>query len=373
MNFRTLTLASVITIVMSAAAPAQEPIKFGAIVAATGPGAGVGIPQRNGIQLAIKLINQQGGINGRPIQLFMEDDASNPDTALTKANNLVFNHKVKAIFGPSQTAQVLAVGSITDPLKLPIMAYTGLGVPIESQRRCAYHMSAPQELNARALLEYATKELKTKKIGVLHDSAYGNVVMGKLREVAKDYGITEFVATEKWEVGATDITTQAAKVKAANPDAVLVIGNSATPFRNVRQLRWNVPLISAIGTATYEYQRAMGDAADNIIHAEFLVGEDPMPYQVDFVNAFKAEYGVLPKMWEASAFDSVNAVVAAMRKVGPDASYPELCEAIRGPYQGAMAKFNWAADDLTGLTLKSYVFSKLEKGKWTRTRFVAGD
>jgi branched-chain amino acid transport system substrate-binding protein len=174
-------------------------------------------------------------------------------------------------------------------------------------------------------------------------------------------------------VGATDITTQAAKVKAANPDAVLVIGNSATPFRNVRQLRWNVPLIAAIGTATYEYQRAMGDAADNIIHAEFLVGEDPLPYQVEFVNAFKAEYGVLPKMWEASAYDSVNAVAAAMRKVGPDASYGDICEALRGPYQGAMAKFDWSANDLTGLTLKSYVYSKLEKGKWTRTRFVAGN
>lgn len=350
---------------------AAEPIRIGAILSTTGPGAGAGIPQRNGLQLAVKLVNEKGGIDGRQVQLVIEDDGSSPDVAVTKANNLIFSQKVQAIIGPTLTASTLAVGGVADPAKIPVMAFTGLGVPMEKTRRCVFHMLPSQDLNARALLEVATKALGAKKLGVLHDSAYGNIVMAKIREVSPDYPV-EIVAVEKWEVGATDATTQAAKVKAAAPDAVAVIGNSATPFRNARQIRMTVPLLSGIGTATYEYVKAMGDAADNIVFAEFLVAEDPLPGQSAFVDAFHKEYGVLPKTMEASAWDAFNAVAAALAKVGPDAQPGALCEAIRGPFDGAMARFDFSQDDLTGLTLKSYVFSKLDKGKFVRLPFKAG-
>ena len=356
---------------MAGATIAAEPIRIGAILSTTGPGAGAGIPQRNGLQLAVKLANEKGGIGGRPIQLIVEDDGSSPDVAVTKANNLIFSQKVEAIIGPTLTASTLAVGGVADPAKIPVMAFTGLGVAMEKTRRCVFHMLPSQDLNARALLEVATKGLGVKKLGVLHDSAYGNIVMAKIREVSPDYPV-EIVAVEKWEVGATDATTQAAKVKAASPDAVAVIGNSATPFRNARQIRMTVPLLSALGTATYEYVKAMGDAADNIVFAEFLVAEDPLPGQVAFVEAFRKEYGVLPKTMEASAWDAFNAVAAGLAKVGSDPQPGALCEAIRGPFDGAMARFDFSKDDMTGLTLQSYVFSKLDKGKFVRLPFKAG-
>lgn len=356
---------------MAGATVAAEPIRIGAILSTTGPGAGAGIPQRNGLQLAVKLANEKGGIGGRPIQLIVEDDGSSPDVAVTKANNLIFSQKVEAIIGPTLTASTLAVGGVADPAKIPVMAFTGLGVAMEKTRRCVFHMLPSQDLNARALLEVATKGLGVKKLGVLHDSAYGNIVMAKIREVSPDYPV-EIVAVEKWEVGATDATTQAAKVKAASPDAVAVIGNSATPFRNARQIRMTVPLLSALGTATYEYVKAMGDAADNIVFAEFLVAEDPLPGQAAFVEAFRKEYGVLPKTMEASAWDAFNAVAAGLAKVGSDPQPGALCEAIRGPFDGAMARFDFSKDDMTGLTLQSYVFSKLDKGKFVRLPFKAG-
>ena len=52
-----------------------EPIKIGAIVSITGAGAGLGVPERNGMLLAEKTINAKGGINGRPLKLLIEDDA----------------------------------------------------------------------------------------------------------------------------------------------------------------------------------------------------------------------------------------------------------------------------------------------------------
>ena len=76
-----------------------EPIKFGAVVSVTGVGAGLGVNERNGLLLAEKTINAKGGFKGRPIRIIIEDDTSNPDTAVTKVNDLIFNQKVITVFG----------------------------------------------------------------------------------------------------------------------------------------------------------------------------------------------------------------------------------------------------------------------------------
>jgi branched-chain amino acid transport system substrate-binding protein len=214
---------------------AQTPINIGLLTSITGAGAGLGIPERNGALLAEKTINAKGGINGRPIKIFVEDDGSNPEIALSKGNDLIHNKKVMALLGPTLTASTVAVGSLTDPLKFPQIAFTGLGPPVESTRKCAFHVSPPQVLNAQASLEIA-RSLGAKKIGVLYDSGFGTVVMSFLKKINEQYGVT-IVAEEKMEIGATDATAQAAKIKAAQPDIVFSIATSATPIRAIGNYR----------------------------------------------------------------------------------------------------------------------------------------
>ncbi|MDP1854409.1 MAG: ABC transporter substrate-binding protein [Candidatus Omnitrophota bacterium] len=344
-----------------------DPIKIGAIVSATGAGAGLGIPERNGMLLAEKTINAKGGINGRPIKLIVEDDASNPDTALSKANDLLFSQKVVALIGPSLTASTVAIGGVTHANKFPQIAFTGIGPAVEKERKCLAHILPPQKLNAQALLEYA-KSIKATKVGVLHDAGYGNVVMAEIRPLAESYGV-KLVAVEKFEVGATDTTTQAAKVKAAQPDTVFIIATSATPFRNVKQLQMTQPVVAAIGSSSYEYVNAMGPGADNVVIPEFVVGEDPLPHQKAFVDLYKQTYNSTPKNFEAAGWDAVHVMAQAIGKAGPNATPQAICDAMRGPYSGVLANFNFSADDMTGIPLSSFVFSKLVNGKYTRTPF----
>ena len=344
-----------------------EPIKIGAIVSATGAGAGLGIPERNGMLLAEKTINAKGGINGRPIKLVIEDDASNPDTALSKANDLLFGQKVVGLIGPSLTASTVAVGGVTHANKIPQIAFTGIGPAVEKERKCLAHVLPPQKLNAQALLEYA-KSIKATKVGVLHDAGYGNVVMAEIRPLADSYGV-KLVAVEKFEVGATDTTTQAAKVKAAQPDAVFIIATSATPFRNVKQLQMAQPVVAAIGSSSYEYVNAMGPGADNVVIPEFVVGEDPLPHQKAFVDLYKQTYNSTPKNFEAAGWDAVHVMAQAIGKAGPNATPQAICDAMRAPYSGVLANYNFSADDMTGIPLSSYVFSKLVNGKYPRTPF----
>ncbi len=347
---------------------AQQPIKIGAVFSLTGAGAGLGGPERHGALLAAKVINQRGGVKGRPIKIIIEDDGSKPDIAKSKAENLIYGEKVTALIGPSLTASTGAVATITNAVPMIQIACTGLGPPIERSYKKLFHVLPPQVLNAKALLEYATKAAKAKRIGVLHDSGYGNVVMTALKSVAASYEV-EFVATEKFEVGATDVTTQAAKIKAVNPEIIFVIATSPIPFRNVKQIGIKQPILAAVGSSSYEYVKGMGDFADEIIFAEFLVAERPLPHQVEFVNLYQKEYGALPKTYEAAGWDAVHILAKALEKAGPDASAEALAAAIRAPTQGVLATYDFGKDDMTGIELSSYTYSKLVKGQFTRLPF----
>lgn len=351
----------------SAQALTGDPIKIGVLLPLTGAGAGLGIPISNGAKLAEKTINANGGFKGRPLKLIIEDDATNPDTAISKANALIYGEKVIALLGPVQTANTVAVGGLTHPISFPQIAVSGLGPAVERERKCVFHQGPSQELNARAMLEYA-KHIGAKKIGVLYDSGYGTVVFNELRKLNAAYGV-DFVAAEKFEVAATDTTAQAAKLRAAKPDALFVIGVTGIPIRSIRQLQMKELIIAPSALSSYEVVKSMGDAADNIVIAEFLVGEDPLPNQKEFVALHQKEYGRFPKLVEAIGWDAVYIVLAALNKVGPDAGNAKLCEAMRGPYFGALATYDFSANDLNGIKLSSFIYSKLVGGQFTRLPF----
>ena len=347
----------------------QEPIKIGCVLSLTGPGAGLGQPERNGILLGERVINERGGIGGRPIKILMDDDGSKPDIAKSKAEGMVFGEKVVAFIGPSLTASTGAIAAITNAEKMAQVTFTGLGPVIEQTYKTLYHVLPPQVLNARAMLEYATKSAKVKKIGVLHDTGYGQAVMGSLQAVSASYGV-EFVAVERFEVGASDVSAQAAKVRAAQPEIVFVVATSPVPFRNARQMKITQQIVSAIGSASYDYVRGMGEFADDIVFPEFLVGEDPLPRQIQFVEMYRKAYNALPKNFEAAGWDAVHVVAKAIAKAGPNASREAIAVAMREPHEGAMAKYNFGAPDMTGIELSSFIYSRLVKGTFTRLPFV---
>jgi len=348
-------------------AASGEPIKIGGILSVTGPLAGVGQPERDGVVFAAKILNQRGGIKGRPIELLLEDDGSNPDAAIPKLNKLIHEQKVVAIVGPSGIAQSVALGAITHPIKMPMVAFAGLGPEIEKQRTCVFHMTPAQGLNSQALLAYA-KHIGAKNVGVLHDSGYGQVIWNVMQKMGGDYGVT-FSKVEKFDLAATDATAQAALIRSTNPDAVIVLSTSAVPFRALAQVRIGKPVISVHGTATYEYVKAMGEGSEGVVHAEFLIAEDPLPQQKEFVALFEKEFGKKPKHFEAAGWDALNAVAKAIGEAGTQGE--AICAAMRKPYKGAMTDFDFGAADMGGLTPASFSYSRLEKGAFKRIDFKA--
>lgn len=350
--------------------PAGAPVKVGVLVSVTGAFALIGRAQRESYLLAQKVVNERGGVNGRPLQLMIEDDGSNPDTAVTKVNQMVSSGAV-AVLGPTGLAATVATGGITSQKGLPQLATAGIALPAERERKCVFHMMPAQQINAAGLLTYAADAAKAKRVAVLYDSGIGQAVMNVMKDIAPQYGVN-FVAAEKYDLTATDMSSQAAKVKAASPDLVLVVATSPTPFRNLRQLKVAAPMVATLATALYDTVKAMGDSAEGVTFVEYLVAENPRPREAEFVELFKAEYNKLPKNFEAAAWESVMVATKALRQV-PTAEPDKLCASIRTRYSGAHTDYDFGAADMTGIRLSSFVYSRVQDGKFVRLPFTARD
>lgn len=353
-------------------AQAEKPaIPIGAVLSLTGPLAVGGLPERDGIRLAIDTVNASGGVQGRRLELVIEDDGSNPDTALSKANALVHTRKVKALLGGTGLAATVAMGGVTSAENIPHIAYTGLGPAVEKDRRCVFHLTPAQDLNARGMLEYAAKALNVKQVGVLHDAGFGQAVMASLNQLASSYGI-EIVGVEKFEIGATELSTQAAKLRSMKPQAVLIATTNPAAFRAVKQLRLNVPIVATHISAPYDTVKAMGDSAEGVIFADYLVAEDPLPHQKTFVGAFQSKYGRLPKNFDAAGYDSVFILARGLQQAGPEASGEKICSALQQRHDGQMATYDFAASDMGGLSVANFVYSTYSNGKFSRVSFKGG-
>lgn len=347
----------------------SSPLLVGAIVSATGPLALLGQAERDGIRLAEKVVNERGGIDGRPLRIIVEDDNSNPDTAVAKANALIGTSGLKAILGGSALAQSLAIGAVTDRIKFPQIAMTGLGPESERSRRCVFHIAPSQELNARGFLEYAANALKVKRVGVLHDTGFGQAVSQQLQLLASEYGIA-FTGFEKFEIGATDTTTQAAKIRATNPEAVFIAATSTTAFRNAKQVGINVPLIAGFAVASYEAAKAIGDASSGVVFNDFVVAENPLEHQAQFVKLFESEYRRRPKSFDSLGWDAVNVLVEALKGLGKDPTKEQICESLRAQrHQGIFASYSFSAPDLGGITVNSINYSRYSDGSFDRLPF----
>ena len=103
----------------AAGGAAKQPIKIGAILSLTGSYAGLGAPEKQALDLEVKRINDAGGVNGRPIEVVIVDDATDAPKAEAAATKLIDQDKVVAILGATGTSGTMAMRSEVDRAGVP--------------------------------------------------------------------------------------------------------------------------------------------------------------------------------------------------------------------------------------------------------------
>lgn len=199
-------------------------IKIGMIPDLTGPYKGAGIEMREGAKAWFDTINEQGGIHGRKIELFVEDNQANPSTTMAAANKLIHNTGVLAIAGVHGAQAFEAIYDLVEKEKVPSIS---LGIATSNYKpfkKMVFGSAVPYAYEAGRMVDYIVDDLaiKNPKIGIVYqDDSFGaDFIMGFEAE-AKAKGI-QFVAKESFQRGATDLSTQALKLKRAGADQVVM-------------------------------------------------------------------------------------------------------------------------------------------------------
>lgn len=362
----------------SASTAKAEPIKIGAIISLTGSYATLGEPQKKTIEMEVKRINDAGGINGRPVEVLIEDDGTDEAKAVAAATKLVEQDKVVAIIGATGTGQSMAIRPVIDKAGIPQLsmaggnAITGTFDPLVYQTAWSNALIAPYEL------AYMQKQ-GISKIGLISDSSgYGKDGVSVITSIAPTYGIT-ITSNQTFNLGDADMTAQLTNIKNSGAQAVVMWSagkEAATVVKNAKDLGLTIPMYGSHGNARQEFATGAGAAADGFRFAAGHIllpstyGTDTAEYKTgtDFVSNYKAAAaGASPSTFAGHAYDALYLITNAAKTLGTDVTGPKLRDAIEltKEFPGIGGIFTFSPTDHNGLSDKDLTFYEIKGSQFT--------
>lgn len=372
-----LLLIAVLIIVTGMAVAAGEnkdPYVIGAFVSASGPNAPLGVPERDTLMMVEQMINKKGGINGHPLKVIIEDDASDNTSAVKAAKKLIEQDKVCAIIGGSGTGPSLAVAPIAESVGVTQISMAA-GIAITNPIKKWVFRVAPMDSIVVAELFSYFKTKNISKFAIIYDSnAFGVSGRDQLKQLAPKYKMT-ITAEESFASKDTDMTVQLTKIRTTGAQAIICWGTNPGPAQVVKSaqlLGITIPLFMSHGVANQAFIDQAGPAADGVtlaavklIVAGQLPGSDPQKKVLkDYADAFQKQYGRSADHYGGHAWDALNIIVQALQKAGNDRAKlrDEIEKTVN--FSGIGGVFNYSPANHDGLK-KSCTMIKIVKGKWT--------
>ncbi|MDI6900346.1 MAG: ABC transporter substrate-binding protein [Anaerosomatales bacterium] len=353
-----------------------EPIRIGAVLSLSGTYSGLGTPEKQAIELEVERINDSGGIDGRPLQVVFEDDATDPAKAVAAATRLIERENVVAVIGATGTGQTMALRDECVRAQIPVVSMAGGSVVTDDFSEWVFQTPWPNRIVVPFTLEQLAERGLTR-VGVISDSG-GYGADGHAIIVAEAAGAgVEIVADETFNPGDTDMTAQLTKIRGAEPDAVLMWNagkEAAIVAQNMAQLGFDVPLVGSPGNGRVEFIDGAGDAAEGFRFAagKILVpeayGDDVEAYDVatGFIERFTERYDKAPDIFAGHAYDAIWVVADALDRLEGDIDPVALRDAIEqtSGLVGVGGTFTYAPNDHNGLSTSELVFYRIENGTW---------
>ena len=224
--------AAALTLAGPAQAQPRDPIKIGFVTELTGPWTFFGTSCVAGLNMALDEINKAGGVLGRPLEFLIQDNQTNPSAAVAAARNLDVNDKVVALSGPTSSDTALAIYGYAEQQKLPylvpVAAFPQLTKP---GTRYTFRIEPDAAGWGYTIAKFIEERKPGAKTAIMYsDTGVARAIVAGYRYQAPRSKLT-IAADLMFPQGSSDATVQAAQVKAANPDFVVVAGAGA--FDNV--------------------------------------------------------------------------------------------------------------------------------------------
>ena len=287
-----------------------EPVKVGLITTLSGGGAGLGIDARDGFLLALK----NAGDAAAEIEVVTEDDGQKPELAVQIADKMIQSDQVDILTGIIWSNLAMAVGPGAGAQgKFYISVNAGPSALAGSQCHENYFNVAYQNDNFHeAMGQYASETYKKTFILAPNYPAGTDSLTG-----FKRYYKGELAGEVYTQVGQTDYAAEIAQIRASGADSVFIFlpGGMGIAFvKQYAQSGVDIPLIGPGFSFSQDVLPAIGDAALGVKASSSWAKDLDNEASKTFVETFQAEYGRLPSIYAAQAYDTGNLIVSAAAK-----------------------------------------------------------
>lgn len=338
----------------SRAAWAQDwnsgPITLGLVTPLSEPGdAKSGQAIRRTAELWIKVVNDAGGINKRPVQLAIYDDAGKVEVGAQGVERAITEKHASAILGMWSSSVVLAQMEVAKRYNVPMMTFYSWSDDVTAKNYPQVFRIGPYNSKIAEQTAQFVKSRGYKNVVMLaEDTAYGLGFAKSFEAAGKNLPGVQ-ISTVQFQAQTQDLTAIMSKVASMAPDAVIVQTVFAATNLSIKQGRevgleadiicgWDWPILP-------DFWSTVGDAGINTIYPTF---NDPSLKVSDtgnkFVSSYTAAYGAAPAIFQYYLWDNFNAVRAAIEKAG-SADPARLVETLPGvKFEGTIGEVTFRED-----------------------------
>ncbi|MBS3957010.1 MAG: ABC transporter substrate-binding protein [Clostridiales bacterium] len=354
-----------------------EPYRIGAVLSLSGTLAGLGEPERNTILMEVERINAAGGVNGRPIEVLIEDDASDAETAVAATSRLIEREEIIAVIGATGTGATMAMRSEIDRARIPQVSVAGGTVITAEFHPYVFQTPWSNSIVVPFTLRYI-EDQGISRIAVIADAGgFAQDGVAVMKEALGQTSI-EIVAEETFNPGDKDMTSQLTKIMGSDAEAVVLWNagaEAATVAKNMATLGFEIPLFGSHGNARVEFIDGAGAAAEGFRFAAGKVlvpeayGEGTPEYEVatDFIERYTERFGKAPDTFAGHAYDALHLIVEAMKRLPEGFSASDLRDEIEATdgFVGIGGTFTFSPTDHNGMSEENLVMYQIKDGAWT--------
>lgn len=340
---------------------AKKPIKIGMTVPLSGKLSSYGEMCLRGVKLAVKVINERGGIKGRTVEILVEDNQGEKEMTRTAIEKLE-KQGVLSIIGPLTTRNTMWIGKYADETKLPIITPTATGIEATREREWVWRIAFTDPFQGITLAKFATEELKVKSACILmnpQDPYSAGLSESFENEFRNRGGKVLFKAT--FNPGDTIFDKQLKVIKEQNPECVFVPAfyhEAGLIISHARDMKLNQPFIGGDGWDSPELAKLIGNGAGvNYYSTHFFYNYGGAEVQ-EFLHRYRTEYEEDPQTFSALGYDALMVMAKTLELGASRADFKGNITKIR--YLGATGSIEFAqARD----PRRSLMVLKFEPGK----------
>lgn len=308
---------AVFALVLAGCTATTETIKIGTIQPISGVISVYGIQTTNAAKMAVEEINAKGGINGKMVELIVEDDEASPEKTTNAFTKLVTLDKVVGIMGALTSKCTLAITSQAQAEGVPLITPTSTNDTVTDAGDYIFRACYKDSFQGMVVANYAADTLKATTAAILYDVSndYSKGLLENFKKGFEAKGGT--VVAESYNSGDKDFNAQITKIKASNPQVLFIPDYYSTVALIAKQVRAQgitVPMLGADG-----WDSIAENAGEEVVGSFYSNHYSPDAQDADvqaFVAAYKAKHGETPNALAALGYDATKILIEAIAKAG---------------------------------------------------------